>query len=96
MRTVTEMFNAVKKELRKKFDVVVLAAAASDFIPKNSNTKIKSSKNTVIKLNRAPKIIDHIKKTTQGNSHVGFKAEANVSKKGAGFQGKKETERVSC
>jgi phosphopantothenoylcysteine decarboxylase/phosphopantothenate--cysteine ligase len=80
VRTVTEMFNAVKKELRKKFDVVVLAAAASDFIPKNSNTKIKSNKNTVIKLNRAPKIIDHIKKLHKGIL-VGFKAEANVSKK---------------
>jgi len=62
VRTVTEMFNAVKKELRKKFDVVILAAAASDFIPKNSNMKIKSNKNTAIKLRRAPKIIDHIKK----------------------------------
>ena len=62
VETVTEMFNAVKKELKKKFDVVILAAAASDFIPKNSNTKIKSHTNTIIKLARAPKIIDHIKK----------------------------------
>jgi phosphopantothenoylcysteine decarboxylase/phosphopantothenate--cysteine ligase len=80
VRTVTEMFNAVKKELRKKFDVVILAAAASDFIPKNSNMKIKSNKNTAIKLRRAPKIIDHIKKLHKGIL-VGFKAEANVSKK---------------
>jgi len=50
VRTVTEMFNAVKKELRKKFDVVILAAAASDFIPKNSNMKIKSNKNTASNL----------------------------------------------
>jgi len=62
------MFSAVKKELRKKFDVVILAAAVSDFIPKNSNSKIKSNRSTVIKLTRAPKIIDHIKKL-QGNSH---------------------------
>ena len=60
------MFNAVKKELRKKFDVVILAAAVSDFIPKNSNSKIKSNKNKVIKFTRAPKIIDHIKKIHKG------------------------------
>ena len=80
VNTVTEMFNAVKKELKKKFDIVILAAAASDFIPKNSNTKIKSNTNTVIKLARAPKIIDHIKKLHKGVL-VGFKAEANISKK---------------
>jgi len=80
VNTVTEMFNAVKKELKKKFDIVILAAAASDFIPKNSNTKIKSNTNMVIKLAKAPKIIDHIKKLHKGVL-VGFKAEANISKK---------------
>lgn len=80
VKTVSEMFNAVKKELKKKFDVVILAAAVSDFIPKNSNSKIKSNRNTTIKLTRAPKIIDHIKKIHKGIL-IGFKAEANVSKK---------------
>jgi len=74
------MFSAVKKELRKKFDVVILAAAVSDFIPKNSNSKIKSNRSSVIKLTRDPKIIDHIKKIHKGFL-IGFKAEANVSKK---------------
>jgi len=78
--TVSEMFSTVKKELRKKFDVVILAAAVSDFIPKNSNSKIKSNRNTSIKLTRAPKIIDHIKKIHKGIL-IGFKAEADVSKK---------------
>ncbi len=80
VKTVSEMFGAVKKELRKKFDVVILAAAVSDFIPKSSNSKIKSNKNTAIKLTRAPKIIDHIKNIHKGIL-IGFKAEANVSKK---------------
>jgi len=80
VKTVSEMFSAVKKELRKKFDVVILAAAVSDFIPKNSNSKIKSDRITTIKLTRAPKIIDHIKKIHKGIL-IGFKAEANVSKK---------------
>ena len=80
VKTVSEMFSAVKKELRKKFDVVILAAAVSDFIPINSNSKIKSNRNTAIRLTRAPKIIDYIKKIHKGIL-VGFKAEANVSKK---------------
>ena len=74
------MFSTVKKELRKKFDIVILAAPVSDFIPKNSNIKIKSNRNPTIKLTRAPKIIDHIKKIHKGIL-IGFKAEANVSKK---------------
>ncbi len=80
VKTVTEMFNAVKKELKKKFDVVILAAAASDFIPKNSSSKIKSNASTIIKLAKAPKIIDHIKKLHKGIL-VGFKAEADVSRR---------------
>ena len=59
---------------------MILAAAVSDLIPKNSNIKIKSNRNTTIKLTRAPKIIDHIKKIHKGIL-IGFKAEANVSKK---------------
>ena len=58
VKTVTDMFNAVKKELKKKFDVVILAAAVSDFIPKNSNAqRSKSNKNTVYQTYQSPK--DH-------------------------------------
>ena len=78
-----------KRSWTKKFDVVILAAAASDFIPKNSNTKIKSNTNMVIKLARAPKIIDHIKKLHKGVL-VGFKAEANISKKELVYRARKK------
>lgn len=83
VKTVTEMFNATKKELkRKKFDIVILSAAAADYTVKSqSKAKIKSTKeNLVIKLQKAPKIIDHIKKIQKNVFLVGFKAEANVSK----------------
>ena len=44
VKTVMEMFTAVKKEMKKKFDVVILAAAASDYVPTKSNkSKIKST-----------------------------------------------------
>ena len=81
VNTVTEMFNAVKKELKKKYDIVILTAAASDYIPKNSKTKINSKNPLTIKLDKAPKIIDFVKKWQKGVFLVGFKAETNVSQK---------------
>jgi len=83
VRTSKEMFDAVKKEMKKKFDVVILAAAASDYTVQNySKFKIKSSKKSlVIKLKQAPKIIDYIKKWQKNVFLVGFKAETNLSKK---------------
>jgi len=83
VKTSKEMFDAVKKEMKKKFDVVILAAAASDYTVQNySKLKIKSSQKSLqIKLKQAPKIIDHIKKWQKNVFLVGFKAETNLSKK---------------
>jgi len=83
VKTTKEMFDAVKKEMKKKFDVVILAAAASDYTVQNySKSKIKSSQKSLqIKLKQAPKIIDHIKKWQKDVFLVGFKAETNLSKK---------------
>jgi phosphopantothenoylcysteine decarboxylase/phosphopantothenate--cysteine ligase len=84
VKTVSEMFNAVKKEMKsKKFDIVILSAAAADYtVSRPNKSKIKSTKeDIVIKLQKAPKIIDQIKKIQKDLFLVGFKAEANVSKK---------------
>ena len=83
VQTVTDMFNEVKKQMKKKFDIVILAAAASDYIPKNQySKKIKSTKNSLtIELKKAPKIIDHVKKLQKDVFLIGFKAETNISKK---------------
>ena len=79
--TSKEMHNAVKKELKNKFDIVIMAAAISDYVPKNaSNKKIKSSNtHLTINLKKAPKIIDDIKKIQKNVLLVGFKAETNVT-----------------
>ncbi len=80
--TSEEMFNVVKKEMSKKFDIVIMAAAVSDYTPENpSKNKIKSTKNKIkISLKKAPKIIDQVKKYQKNIFLVGFKAEANISK----------------
>ena len=81
--TSKEMLNSVKKEMKKKFDIVIMAAAAADYTPeKSSKKKIKSTqKNIKISLKKAPKIIDQIKKIQKNVFLIGFKAEANLSKK---------------
>jgi phosphopantothenoylcysteine decarboxylase/phosphopantothenate--cysteine ligase len=83
IKTINEMFDAVKKEMKnKKFDVVILSAAASDYTTQKTKSKIKSTEeNLVIKLHKAPKIIDYIKKMQPDVFLVGFKAEANISRK---------------
>ena len=82
VETSQEMLDAVKKEMKQKFDIVILAAAVSDYIPeKPSSTKIKSDQNKILlKLQRAPKIIDYIKKIQKNTFLVGFKAETSLSK----------------
>jgi phosphopantothenoylcysteine decarboxylase/phosphopantothenate--cysteine ligase len=76
-----EMYDSVKKELKNKFDIVIMAAAISDYIPKNpSKKKIKTSKTNIsISLKKGPKIIDQIKKMQKNVLLVGFKAETNVT-----------------
>ena len=76
-----EMYDVIKKELKNKFDIVIMAAAIADYIPKNpSKNKIKSSKtNLSISLKKTPKIIDQIKKLQKNVLLVGFKAEINVT-----------------
>lgn len=80
--TSKEMFDVVKKEMGKEFDIVIMAAAISDYTPENpSKNKIKSTKNKIkISLKKAPKIIDQIKKYQKNVFLVGFKAETNLSK----------------
>ena len=56
-----------------------MTAAASDYIPKNSKTKINSKNPLTVKFAKAPKIIDYVKKWQKGVFLVGFKAETNVS-----------------
>ena len=77
-----EMHVTVKSELKKKFDIVIMTAAVADYIPiVQSKKKIKSSKSTMnIRLKKAPKIIDEIKKYQKNVFLIGFKAETNLTK----------------
>ncbi len=96
--TSKEMFNVVKKEMRKKFDIVIMAAAVSDYTPENtSKNKIKSTKNKIkISLKKTPKIINQIKRYQKNVFLVGFKAETNLSKKELIISAKKKMNESSA
>ncbi|HZS74602.1 MAG TPA: bifunctional phosphopantothenoylcysteine decarboxylase/phosphopantothenate--cysteine ligase CoaBC [Candidatus Nitrosotalea sp.] len=83
VETSGQMSNALKKEMRQKYDIVILAAAASDYTPeKPKRTKLDSDLLRIsLKLTRVPKMINDVKKLQRDTFLVGFKAEANVSKK---------------
>ncbi len=83
VETSKEMSDALRKEMKQKFDIVILAAAASDYTPeKPSRIKLDSDLLRIsLKLKRVPKMINDVKKLQRDTFLVGFKAEANVSKK---------------
>lgn len=83
IQTSSEMSEALKKEMRQKFDIVIFAAAVSDYTPeKPSKTKLNSDLLRIsLKLRRVPKMINDVKKIQSNVFLVGFKAETDVSKK---------------
>jgi len=97
VETSKEMFDAVKREMKQKFDIVILAAAVSDYTPETpSKTKIKSIHDEIVlRLKRVPKIIDEIKKIQKDTFLVGFKAETNLTRKKL-IDGARKKLRESC
>jgi len=85
VETGAEMRSAVRSALGgARFDVIVMAAAVSDYAPvRRRRTKIKSgggSGGLTIRLRRAPKIIGMARRMQRDALLVGFKAEADVSR----------------
>ncbi|CAD5244360.1 bifunctional phosphopantothenoylcysteine decarboxylase/phosphopantothenate--cysteine ligase CoaBC [Thermococcus camini] len=81
VETVEDMLEAIENELKaKKYDIVVLAAAVSDFrVKEKASVKIKSGKTLTLELEPTPKIINRVKKLQPDTFLVGFKAETGLS-----------------
>ncbi|MBI2654379.1 bifunctional phosphopantothenoylcysteine decarboxylase/phosphopantothenate--cysteine ligase CoaBC [Candidatus Woesearchaeota archaeon] len=78
--TVHDLFDKIKKNI-KKFGIVIHSAAVSDFAINNKqNKKIKSNKELHLELTPTTKIFERLKKLNKRIFLVGFKAEYNVSK----------------
>ena len=82
VKTSSQMSEALKKEMRQKWDIVILAAAVSDYTPeKPSKTKLDSNLSRIsLKMKKVPKMINGIKKIQKDVFLVGFKAETGISK----------------
>ncbi len=96
VETVEEMLRAIENELRsKKYDIVVLAAAVSDFrVKEKASVKIKSGKTLTLELEPTPKIIDRIKELQPDVFLVGFKAETGLSDEELVREARKQIERA--
>jgi len=80
-----EFFTLIKKELRKKYDVCIHAAAVSDYkIKKPHKMKVSSRlKTLVLELVPTKKIINDIKLLNKKIFLVGFKLESKMTKASA-------------
>jgi phosphopantothenoylcysteine decarboxylase/phosphopantothenate--cysteine ligase len=84
VETTTEMHDAVVSELKsKKYDVVIAAAAAADWmVEKPFSYKVSTHKLDKLELRLKPtkKIIDEVKKVSPATFLVAFRAEQKLSK----------------
>ncbi len=93
-----EFYKLMKKELKKNYDVVIHAAAVSDYkLDKPFKTKLKS-KHAELKLTLIPtkKIINMIKELNPKVFLVGFKLESIMNKAAAKEMSQDLFERAHC
>jgi phosphopantothenoylcysteine decarboxylase/phosphopantothenate--cysteine ligase len=89
VQTTQEMKDAFQKELGKKPDVVISAAAAQDFVVKKPvGEKLRHNRPVELRLLPAPRIIDDARKLVPKAFIVGFKAEYGVTDKQLAAAGK--------
>jgi phosphopantothenoylcysteine decarboxylase/phosphopantothenate--cysteine ligase len=79
VESAADMMETVLEELGKGYDLMISAAAISDFIVKPSRDKIKSGKEFTLTLKPAPKLIKEACRIYPDLKIIGFKAETGVS-----------------
>jgi phosphopantothenoylcysteine decarboxylase/phosphopantothenate--cysteine ligase len=79
VETAHEMIESCLNELRKGYDVLISAAAISDFTIDPSEVKISSAGDLHLHLTPTKKLIEEVRKEFPELFIVGFKAETNVS-----------------
>ena len=74
-----DMTDSVIEELGKGYDLLISAAAISDFTVTPSKDKIKSEKELTLTLKPAPKLIKEVRQNYPDLKIIGFKAETGIS-----------------
>lgn len=84
-RFYEELYRALKTELKRKYDVVIHAAAVSDYAVQGAGRKKISSdlKKVVVRLKPTRKIIAAIKKWNKNVRLVGFKLDPDITRQNA-------------
>jgi len=80
-----ESINDLEKLLKNKnlkiFDIIIVCAALSDYIPKKQKGKIPSGKDKlIVEFSKAQKIISELRNKSPNSKIVGFKLEASKDK----------------
>ncbi len=79
-RFFDELERLLKVELQKKYDIIVHAAAVSDFkVAKAAKSKIASDKAVTLHLTPTPKLINRIKRLSPNSFLIGFKLESRLN-----------------
>jgi len=75
---IMDLFKLLKTYNLKKFDVIIICAALSDYIPRKQKGKIPSGKDKlIIEMSPAPKIIERLRIKAPESKIIGFKVEEN-------------------
>ena len=79
--SINDLLVLLKKENIKKYDIIILCAALSDYIPKKQPGKIRSGKDKlIIEMTPAQKIISKLRKHAPKSIIIGFKLEEKKDK----------------
>ena len=79
VETAADMTAAVLQELENGYDVLISAAAISDFTVEPVGEKIKSGQEVTLTLKPAPKLLAEVRRKFPDLKIVGFKAETGVN-----------------
>ena len=79
--SINDLLELVKKNDLKKYDIILICAALSDYIPKKQKGKIPSGKDKlIIEMSPAQKIISKLRDKAPNSKIIGFKVEAKKDK----------------
>jgi phosphopantothenoylcysteine decarboxylase/phosphopantothenate--cysteine ligase len=79
VESAADMTGTVIEELAKGYDLLISAAAISDFTVSPSKDKIKSAKELTLRLKSTPKLIKEARRKYPGLKIMGFKAETGIT-----------------
>jgi phosphopantothenoylcysteine decarboxylase/phosphopantothenate--cysteine ligase len=79
--SIDDLLKLIESKGLKNFNIIIVCAALSDYIPKKQKGKIPSGKSKlIIEMTPAPKIITIVRKKAPNSKIIGFKVEDNIGK----------------